>query len=186
MTTRISIHYIFFIFLALLFFSGCSSTPKPPIAAISLNAQPANHIRNENNEPEPRPVVIRTYELKSLETFNVSDFFSIFHHHKETLSNELLSSEEFYLRPNQKLKINRTLNFDTRYFAVVAAFREIELAQWKASTSIPIDESKPEIFILVKENQVQIGARPECGFFCKLWTPKAPAGTLYEVIEQTE
>lgn len=178
---------LIFVILVLSFLSGCSSTPKPSIAQLSVNVQKNVNPRiNEKKESESRPVVIRVYELKSLATFNESDFFSVRDRYKEVLSNELLNSEEFYLIPNQKLRLTRPLNLDTRYIGVVAAFREIETAQWKASTAIPFDERFPEIYILLVDNRVLIGARPECGFFCKLWTPKPPAGSLYEVIEKTE
>ena len=178
---------LIFAALILSFLSGCTSIPKPPIAQLSLNVQKNVNPRvNEKKESESRPIVIRVYELKSLATFNESDFFSVRDHYREVLSNELLNSEEFYLVPNQKLRLTRPLNLDTRYIGVVAAFREIETAQWRASTAVPVDERFPEIYILLVDNKVLIGAKPECGFFCKLWAPKPPAGSLYEVIEQTE
>lgn len=170
-----------FIFLALI---GCSSTPKPPIAQISLNVQnDINPFLVNAKTPEARPVVIRLYELTSLAAFNSTDFLSIFNDYQSALGNELLFSEEFRLVPGMRQKFNRPLNVDTRYVGVVAAFKELERAQWKAFTAIPVKEKNPEIYIFLKENEIMIGAKKSCGFFCQMWAPKPTPGTLYEVIE---
>lgn len=171
--------------MLLLLLAGCSSTPKPPIATMSLNVQQnINQYSTESTKPDARPVVIRVFELNSLAAFNTADFFSLFNNYSETLGTELLNnSEEFQLSPGKKLKFNRTLNFDTRYIGVVSAFRDLEHAQWRAATAVPQNEKAPEIYVLLDGNKVMIGAKPACGFFCQLWSPKAPAGSLYEIIE---
>ena len=172
------------LFLFLVFLTGCSSTPKPPIARISLNVQDdINSFLTDTSIPEARPVVIRLYELTSLAAFNSTDFLSVFNDYQSALGNELLFSEELRLIPGMRKKFNRPLNLDTRYVGVVAAFRDLEHAQWKAFTAIPGEEKKPEIYIFLKENRILIGAKSPCGFFCQMWTPKPEPGTLYEVIE---
>lgn len=170
-----------------LILTGCSGPPKPPVAAVSLNVQPNINPFTTTTEltktPEARPVVIRFYELTSLASFNSADFFSIFNEYKATLENELIASEEFRLVPGQKQKFNRTLNIDTRFIGVVAAYKDLEQSQWRASTAIPPKEKAPEIYIFLDGNKIQIGAKPACGFFCQFQSTKPPPGTLYEVIE---
>ena len=185
---RLTSHLIYTSFiLTTLFLSGCSSTPKPPIAQISFNVKPNINLSTDGiSNPEPRPVVIRLYELKSTAAFNSADFFGIFNQYKDTLDNELVNSEEFQLFPGKKVKFNRTLHLDTRYVGVVSAFRDLEHAQWRAVTKLPPDETNLEIYLLLDKNDVLIGAKPECSFFCRLWSPTPPVGTLYEIIEQTE
>lgn len=171
--------------IALLFLLiGCSSASKPPTARISLNVQPnINPYSDGITKPEARPVVIRIYELRSLAAFNTTDFFSIFNNYNEALDTELLNSEGFQLLPGKKLKFDRLLNADTRFIGVVSAFRDLERSQWRAATAIPLNESAPEVYILLKGNKVMIGAKRECSFFCQLRTPKPPVGSLYEFIE---
>ena len=170
-----------------LILTGCASTPKPPIAVVSLNVQP--NINPYTTTPaetkalEARPVVVRFYELTSLSVFSSADFFSVFNDYKTTLESELITSEEFRLMPGQKQKFNRTLNIDTRYVGVVAAYKDLEQSQWRASAAVPLKESTPEIYIFLEGNKIQIGAKPACGFFCQFQSPKPPPGTLYEVIE---
>ncbi len=185
---RVSLIFIWIIFVvSCLIQTGCSAPPKPPIAALSLNVQPNINpysiSTTETKTPEARPVVIRFYELTSLAAFNSADFFSVFNEYKTTLENELLTSEEFRLTPGQKQKFNRTLNIDTRYVGVVAAYKDLEQSQWRASATIPSKEKAPEIYIFLEGNKIQIGAKPACGFFCQFQSPKPPPGTLYEVIE---
>ncbi|HQU97579.1 MAG TPA: type VI secretion system lipoprotein TssJ [Nitrosomonas sp.] len=176
---------IFASFIFFLLLISCSSTPKPPIATVSLNVQPninpLSTTTDETKALEARPVVIRLYELTSLSTFNSADFFSLSNDYKNALANELITSEEFRLIPGQKQKFNRTLNIDTRFVGVVAAYKNLEQSQWRDSAIISPKESAPEIYIFLEGNKIQIGVKPECGFFCQ--SPKAPPGTLYEVIE---
>ncbi|MBS0422979.1 MAG: type VI secretion system lipoprotein TssJ [Proteobacteria bacterium] len=181
---------LFFIWITLIIFvlilTGCSGPPKPPIATVSLNVQPnINPLLSatETKVPEARPVVIRLYELSSLAAFNSADFFSVFNDYKTTLESELITSEELRVTPGQKQKFNRTLNINTRYVGVVAAYKNLEESQWRASAAIPPNEIAPEIYIFLEGNKIQIGAKPECGFFCQFQSPKPPPGTLYEVIE---
>lgn len=183
---KLALHLIRIISIAaFLVIAGCASTPKPPTAQISLNAQKnINPYTDGITTPESRPVVIRVYELKSLATFNKVDFFSAFNNYKETLDSELLNSEEFQLTPGMKLKLDRTLHLDTRYVGVISAFRDLEHSQWRVAAAIPPEESNIEIHILLEGNRVLIGARPECSFFCWLWSPKPPAGSIYEIIER--
>lgn len=134
-------------------------------------------------EPEARPVVIRLYELTSLDAFKSKDFISVFYDYKTALEGVLLNSEEFSLAPGTKQKFNRPLHMDTRYVGVVAAFKDIEHSEWSATTTIPSKESAPEIYIFLDRNKILVGAKRECAFFCQLSSPKPPAGTLYEAIE---
>ncbi len=175
------------IIVSYIILTACSSTPKPTIATVSLNVQPnINPLppnAAEKKAPEARPVVIRFYELSSLAAFNSTDFFSVFNDYKTTLESELIASEEFRLVPGQKQKFHRTLNLNTRYVGVVAAFKNLEESQWRASAIVPAKESAPEIYILLDGNKIQLGAKPECGFMCQFQSPKPPPGTLYEVIK---
>lgn len=172
------------IFFLLILLTGCSSTPKPPVAQISLNVQgDINPYLTNTSEAEARPVVIRLFELTSLAAFNSTDFISVFNDYSLALGSELLHSEEFRLTPGMRHKFSKPLNIDTRYVGVVAAFRDLEHSEWRAFASIPPKENAPEIYIFLKENKVMIGAKNPCGFFCKMWSPKPPEGTLYEVIE---
>jgi len=163
----------------LLTLAGCASVPQPPVAQISINVQ--GDI-NPGKDGKARPVTIRLYELKSDTAFNTTDYFSLVNNYKAALDTEYLDSKKFQLLPKDKLKFDKPLHIDTRYVGVVSAFRD-KYSKRLAVTAIPSKESKPEIYILLEGNEVMIGAKQPCGFICQLWSPKPPAGTLYEIIE---
>ncbi|MBK9663421.1 MAG: type VI secretion system lipoprotein TssJ [Nitrosomonas sp.] len=144
---------------------------------------PSPHLQRKNKSSRSKAgcnQILRAYFTGSIQ---FRRFFSVFNDYKTALENELITSEEFRLMPGQKQKFNRTLNIDTRYVGIVAAYKDLEQSQWRASAAVPLKESAPEIYIFLEGNKIQIGAKPACGFFCQFQSPKPPPGTLYEVIE---
>src|SRR5439155_16059355 len=133
-----------FVLLILVFgLAACASappTPTPTILQVTTDAQPNV---NPDTRARPSPVVLRFYELKSLAAFSSADFFSIFEREKETLGAELVVLEEFQLMPGTKRQFERKPQTDTRYIGVVAAFRDLERAQWRASMTVVPQQTTP-------------------------------------------
>ncbi|MEJ2377134.1 MAG: type VI secretion system lipoprotein TssJ [Pseudolabrys sp.] len=102
-------------------------------ARIYLNVQ---RDVNPDIHGRPSPVVLRMYELKSLSAFNGADFFSLYEKDQGTLGSDMLAREEFFLRPGEKREFKRKLQDDTRFVAVVAAFRDWEHSQWRSSMPV--------------------------------------------------
>ena len=119
--------------------SGCFKKDKPAPATI-INAQVlASDVINPDVEGRPSPIVVRLYELKSLGTFNTIDFFPLYNQEAATLGGDLVYREEFSLIPGGKKLFTRTPAEDTQYLAVIAAFRDIDQATWKAAVPIPAE-----------------------------------------------
>ena len=141
-------------------FAACASPPPPPpppkptIIQVAVDAQ-ANV--NPDSRGRPSPVVVRFYELKSLATFNDADFFSIYERDKETLGTDMLAREEFQLMPGDKRQFQRPTQPDTRYVGVVAAFRDLERAQWRATQVVPLHQTTPMV-IKLDGSRVSLGA----------------------------
>jgi len=125
---------------------ACASKPPPPpppppkatILQVTVEARPDI---NPDVNGRPSPIVLRWYELKSLGTLSVADFFSLFGREKETLGADLLALEEFQLVPGEKRSFEKKLQTETRYVAVVAAFRDLERSQWRASMPIVLSQT---------------------------------------------
>lgn len=132
---------------------GCSSTPKPVNVRAVVEAQ-----KNVNPDSKGRasPVIVRVYELKSLAAFNDLDFFSLYERDKETLGAEMLAREELQLKPGESRLIERPLQLDTRYVGVVAAFRDLARAQWRAAVAIPAERKKLPLAIGVDKTKISI------------------------------
>ena len=120
---------------------GCASKipPPPPTSTPTLlrgtiTADPGT---NPDRVGRPSPVVVRVYELKSLGAFNDADFFSLYEKDQETLGGELVTREEYDLRPAETRKYERQLQPDTKFIGVVAAFRDLENSRWRQAAPIP-------------------------------------------------
>jgi type VI secretion system protein VasD len=126
--------------------------PKPTVAELSF-------VIDANVNPDvtgrPSPVVVRIYELKSLAAFNRADFFTLYEKDRELLATDLVNRDEMPLLPGGKPQAITTLRSDTRYLGIVAAFRDIERAQWRASTPILLHQTT-RMEIKLDRNEVAI------------------------------
>jgi type VI secretion system protein VasD len=146
---------------SLLVAAGCS-TPKPavvPVAPpamvkISFHAQSSV---NPDSSGRASPVVVKFYELKSTAAFDAGDFFSIFDSEQKTIGAELLNSEVLQLRPGEVFEIERSFKADTRYLAAIAAFRDLEHSQWRATLAIPSKEKISRVRVQLDGNNILIG-----------------------------
>jgi type VI secretion system protein VasD len=140
----------------LLCLTACASGPKPTHVQIDLQVM-------ENINPDmngrPSPVVVRLYELNSLTAFNSADFFSLYDKDRQTLGNELLAVDELRLMPDETRKLERTLQPDTQYLGIIAAFRDLEHSKWRSSMAIAPHKTT-QLVIELKENQISIATPP--------------------------
>jgi type VI secretion system protein VasD len=110
--------------------SACKSgPPKPQIVkltvAVSADANP-----DEKNRPSP--IVIRVYQLKDDAAFKDAEFFALYEKEQSVLAAGLVSRAEFEVAPGQQQVINYQLSPDTRFVGVIAAYRDIRNAGWRA------------------------------------------------------
>lgn len=129
--------------------------PKPTILQISLTVSPN---ANRDSGGRPSPVVARLYELKSLAAFQGADFFALFDRDKETLGNDLVAKEELILQPGDNREFRREPHADTRFIAMVVAYRDIERSRWRASMPVTRNETTPTL-VNVKELEILISRK---------------------------
>lgn len=87
---------------------------------------------NPDSSGRASPLVIRVYELRSVDTFRSAGFFDLYDEPDSVLNEDLLAMEELVLRPELVEKLpTMTLNENTRYLGIVAAFQNIDQAEWK-------------------------------------------------------
>jgi len=143
----------FFTITILCGLAGCASAPKPIAVKASLEAQKTV---NPDLRGRPSPVVVRVYALKSLAAFNGADFFSLFEKDKEVLGADLLDREELQLVPGQQRDLQKAFPPETRHIAVIAAFRDLERSQWRATADIPPKQTKITAKILLEGKKVSV------------------------------
>jgi type VI secretion system protein VasD len=138
--------------LTALIVSGCSLVKKAPPAPVAppvtIAAPPAAKAKtvmtlssgadsNPNREGRPSPVVVRVYQLKVDTAFTNAAFEPLFDDDKQVLADGFVTRDEFTLTPGERRVIEVALAADTRFVGVVAAFRDIANAEWRAVVPAP-------------------------------------------------
>ncbi len=118
--------------LAALALAACGNRGGGPPTGFEITVIAGESI-NPNADNDPSPVVVRLYELKSDQAFRQAEFFQLFDEDQKTLGADMLSREEFEFAPGTTQRITRrSQNPDLAYVGVLAAFRDIEAANWRA------------------------------------------------------
>lgn len=114
--------------------SGCASAPKPRTFSGQLTVAPNV---NPDHQGRASPVVVKIYQLKDAGAFSEADFFSLYDEGEAVLGDDLISVEERELQPGVNYDYSASVAPEASYIAVIAAFRDIEKAQWRVITELP-------------------------------------------------
>lgn len=87
---------------------------------------------NPDTDGRPSPLVVRLYALKSTTAFNNAGFFALYDSEAAELGDDLQNREELEIRPGQKLELEREFKDETRFLGILAAYRDIDNASWRA------------------------------------------------------
>jgi type VI secretion system protein VasD len=85
---------------------------------------------NPNLEGRASPVVVRLFELKRTAAFEAASFSALFDRPKEALGDDLISQEEFVLRPGEIRHHDRS-GAPSAALGLAAAFRTLEGDSWR-------------------------------------------------------
>lgn len=111
---------------------GCSSKPKPTTVDVAIEA--ARDLNPDRNG-RPSPIVFYIYELESSQEFGAADFFELTDAGSPRTAG-ILSRHERQISPGDRMRFDDEVSPDTRYLGVVAAYRDIQNARWRASASL--------------------------------------------------
>lgn len=118
-----------------LLLTGCGGAPKPKVSPLRVQII-ADPSINPNADDDPSPTVVRVYELKSDTKFRQADFFALFDNDATTLGADLVGKREFEIKPGQTETYERDVPIEAEYIGVIAGFRDITSAQWRAAVKI--------------------------------------------------
>jgi type VI secretion system protein VasD len=135
--------------------SGCAMLGFGGPAVLNAKVVAAAQV-NPDARQRPSPVVVRVYELKSATLFEQADFVSLFEKEQAVLGAELVSREEFVLRPGETKPLTKPLSPDTKFIGVMAAFRELERARWRAV--VPVAAGKKNV-VSIDLNEITLQAK---------------------------
>ncbi len=115
----------------LLTLSGCSTlSPYSNTTKLDLSLNGSEKLNPDING-RPSPIVVRLIELKHPVAFENADFFSLYQRPKDILNPDMVSSEELELRPGENRSLKLSVQADSRYVGVLAAYRDLPESSWR-------------------------------------------------------
>ncbi len=129
--------------LLALLLAACGTPPPPPppvVTTLQMSVVAAADV-NPDARKRPSPVVVRVYALKSAAAFDSADFFSLFDKDTATLGADLVQKEEFLMTPGQQKAFPFKFEPEVKVIAVMAAFRDLENARWRAVQVLNVGKS---------------------------------------------
>ncbi|MFZ4835565.1 type VI secretion system lipoprotein TssJ [Rouxiella sp. Mn2063] len=128
------------IMLTVLMLSACGSQTNS--AQVDTSAMRAVIVTaedvNPNTNGQPAPINVYIYELKSVDNFKNSDFFTISGGDDPLVNNDIAKMNEFILRPGESKNLDIKPGADTIAIGVVAAYREINKSDWNKVYMLPV------------------------------------------------
>ena len=120
---------------------------------------------NPNREGRASPVTIVIYHLKSSEAFMSADFFNLYRADSGAIDADLIQRIDMQVQPGQLVELNSEFNPDTTHIGILAAFRDIDNASWRALVEMPDKSlteklnpfSKKKLIVQVDELSVTAG-----------------------------
>ena len=97
----------------------------------------AAEVLNPDYQGRSSPVNIIVFQLTSADAFANADFFSLFDADAAVLGGDVLGRTQLLLQPGEGREWNTEFDRETRFVGVIAAYRDIENAQWRATVALP-------------------------------------------------
>lgn len=122
--------------------AACSFFGGEEGAYIQLNVLVDKQV---NPDPSGRasPLVIKIYQLNDKLAFETKDFFSVYDANDKALKKAIIKQKEYQLNPGHEIHQGLVAEPKTKYIGIVAAFRDIEVAKWRAvARVVPGEEHK--------------------------------------------
>jgi type VI secretion system protein VasD len=124
--------------VCMLALSACGTIPAPTDTPVKLSLTvTASPGVNLDEQKRAAPIVVRLYELKYAENFEESDYFSLQDKDRAVLGDDLVSREQFQLRPGETRSISRDAHQGATVLGVIAAYRDLPNSVWRATWPFP-------------------------------------------------
>lgn len=128
---------------ALAVIPACASTPPPEpakpcnVQIVTLNIYASDNI-NPNENGNPRPVVVRLYQLKSDVRLLNAGYDDVLLKDKEILADDILKMDEVNVFPNDLVEVKFERIKEAAFLAGVALFHSPKGQSWKTFYEFPL------------------------------------------------
>jgi len=138
---------------------GCGGPPPPPPPTIAALTIAAAADANPDAGGKAAPVAVRVYQLAGTAAFEQADFFQLYNNDQAVLGADLLGRDEVTITPGGSQQLVKELKPGATAIGVVAAFRDIQHANWRATTAPPANKTTA-ITVTIQGLNVTVSTAP--------------------------
>jgi len=92
---------------------------------------------NPDYRARPSPVSLIVFQLASADSFQNADFFSLYDPDSGVLGGDLIQRTQIILQPGEVRPFENEFDEEARFIGIIAAYRDIENAEWRAMVELP-------------------------------------------------
>jgi type VI secretion system protein VasD len=92
---------------------------------------------NPDSLGRPSPLQVKIFQLGAKDKFEAADYFALADAPEATLGADMLGVQAMMLTPGEHRPYEGEFDPGTRYIGVIAGYREIHQAQWRAVVEMP-------------------------------------------------
>ncbi|MEO1192087.1 MAG: type VI secretion system lipoprotein TssJ [Pseudomonadota bacterium] len=148
--------------LLVLALAACSSDDVPPPTGLKLSLVASDEI-NPQGDGSAAPLVVRLYQLADSGAFMEKTFFEIYDDPVAALGADLLARREYVVTPGSRSDDTVTGPPEVRFIGIIAAFRDIDRAQWRILKDVRSGDQN-RIIVGVEALQITF-LEPDSSFF---------------------
>ena len=142
MTRTTSANALALVLISVLLIGCAGGPPKDVVLRGDLIA--ADDI-NPNRDGRPSPVTVAIYQLKSPDAFMSLDFFNLYDASSGALAADQIQRIDMQVQPGQVLPLASEFDPETSHIGILAAFRDIDQAEWRAIVELPDKKLREKI-----------------------------------------
>jgi type VI secretion system protein VasD len=133
--------------------------PPPPPTIVELTFITAADV-NPDAEGRASPIVVRTFQLAGTNAFEKADFFQVHDKEAALLGPDLLARDELPLAPGATQKVTIEAKPGIKFLGIIAAYRDIDNATWRADVPIPANQTTK---LKVQLDKLTLTIAPDAG-----------------------
>ncbi|TFT81151.1 type VI secretion system lipoprotein TssJ [Proteus mirabilis] len=104
----------------------------------------AREALNTNDNGASLSVIVRIFQLKTDETFQNSDYLSLFNGDSDILASSLLAQKDLRIRPGESISLDMPMEEGAQFVAIAAMFHSPDEAKNSWRVVIPKNELDPD------------------------------------------
>lgn len=123
------------VFVAAFALAACAA--KPPEDVQIKGSIEAVASVNPDSLGRPSPLQVKIFQLGAKDKFEAADYFALSDASEATLGADMLGVQAIMLSPGDRKPYEGVFDPETRFIGVIAGYREIHQAQWRAIVEMP-------------------------------------------------